>query len=64
MRDRKTREHLGATDRGRYLTVGWNNRLTVVLGLPTLVFAAVALFGSVLSDRAAFIGMVAIGAVY
>lgn len=50
--------------RDRYLTVWWNNALTMALGLPGLVYAALALGTSALSDRAAFIGLVAIGAVY
>lgn len=50
--------------RDRYLTVGWNNALTALLGIPALAYAALALGSSALSDRAAFIGMVAIGAVY
>jgi len=50
--------------RDRYLTVGWNNLLTGLLGLPALVYAAVVLSTSALSGRSAFIGMSLIGAVY
>ncbi|MCP5027924.1 MAG: hypothetical protein GY929_16740 [Actinomycetia bacterium] len=48
----------------RYLTAGWNNTLTAVLGLSTLAYAVVALGPSVLSDRAVFVGMVVFGAVF
>lgn len=61
---RKGRRYLEVIDRDRYLTVGWNNGLTALLGLPALGYAAVALGTSVLSDRAAFIGLTAVGAVY
>lgn len=43
----------------RYLTTGWINTLIAVLGLPALAYALVVLSTSVLSDRAAFVGMVA-----
>jgi hypothetical protein len=48
----------------RYLTVGWNNTLTVLLGVPTLVYGLAVLSTSGLSDRDAFIGMAVLGAVY
>jgi hypothetical protein len=48
----------------RFLTRTWNNRLTLLLGLPTLAWAVIALTTSAFSDRAAFIGMVAFAAVY
>lgn len=51
-------------NRERALTVRWNNALTVALGLPALIYAAVALFTSAISGRAAFIGLVIIGAFY
>ena len=50
--------------RDRFLTVRWNNAIVIGLGLPALIFAAVTLSTSVLSDRAAFIGLVIFGAVY
>ncbi len=50
--------------RDRYLTLGWNNTLSALLGLPMLVYAIAVLGSSGVSDRAAFIGMVLIGAVY
>ncbi|MHC4791134.1 MAG: hypothetical protein ACYS8Y_06820 [Planctomycetota bacterium] len=48
----------------RFLTKRLNNRLTLGLGLPTLIYAVVVLSTSVLSDFAGFIGMAIIGAVY
>ena len=48
----------------RFLTVRWNNILTVGLGIPTLIYAVVVLSTSVLSDLAGFIGLVVIGVLY
>ena len=50
--------------KARYLTAGWNNALVGVLGAPILAYAVVALGTSAWSERAAFFGMVALGAVY
>jgi len=47
-----------------FLTRAWNNRLTLLLGLPTLAWAVVALTTPVFSDLTAFIGMVVFAAVY
>ncbi len=47
-----------------FLTVQWNNRLTLGLGLPALIYAVVVLSTSTMSDFAGFIGMVLIGATY
>ncbi len=47
-----------------FLTVRWNNRLTLGLGLPALVYAVVVLSTSAMPDFAGFIGMVLIGATY
>ena len=47
-----------------FLTRSWNNQLTLLLGLPTLVWAVVALTTSVFSDLTAFVGMVVFAAVY
>ena len=48
----------------KFLTKGWNNWLTLGMGLPTLIYAVVFLSTSALSDFSGFIGMVVIGAVY
>ena len=47
-----------------FLTVRWNNLLTLGLGLILLIYVVVVLYTSVLSDRAAFIGLVFIGVLY
>jgi hypothetical protein len=54
----------GTTLPDRYLTLTWNNALTGLLGVPTLLYGIIALSTSTLSDRDAFIGMVLLGAVY
>jgi hypothetical protein len=48
----------------RFLTVRWNNILTLGLGLPALAYAVVVLSTGVLSDKAGFIGLVVIGVLY
>jgi hypothetical protein len=48
----------------KFLTVAWNNRLTLILGLPTFIFAAAFLSTSFISDFAGFIVMVTMGVVY
>ncbi len=48
----------------KFLTVRWNNFLTVGLGIPALGYAAVGIFTSILSDMAAFWGFAGIGALY
>ena len=50
--------------RGKYLTRGWNNILSLVGGLILIGFVVFVLSTSALSDRAAFIGLVIIGVVY
>ena len=47
-----------------FLTVRWNNVLTLGLGLVVVIYAAFALSTSVLSDSAAFFGLFMIGVVY
>ena len=53
-----------AMKKEEFLTARWNNVLTVGLGLVFVVYAVVVWSTSVLSDTAAFIGLVIIGAVY
>ena len=48
----------------KFLTVRWNNWLSLGLGLPALMYVIVVLSTSVLSVRPGFIGMVIIGAVF
>jgi hypothetical protein len=47
-----------------FLTVRWNNVLALGLGLIFVIYAVVALSTSVLSDSAAFVGLVVIGVLY
>ncbi len=48
----------------RFLTVRWNNLLSLGLGLVLLIYVVVVLSTSVLSDMAAFIGLVVLGVLY
>jgi hypothetical protein len=48
----------------RLLTVGWNNILTLALGLPLVIWVVVVLSTSVFSDLVGFIGTTVIGVVY
>lgn len=50
--------------RDRFLTRRWNNWLTLVMGLPTLIYVVVVLSTSLLSDFAGFVGLAVIGAIY
>jgi len=47
-----------------FLTVRWNNILTLGLGLIMLIYVAVVASTTVLSDFAAFLGLAIIAAVY
>ena len=47
-----------------FLTVRWNNLLSLGLGSLVLTYAVVVLSTSVLSDMAGFIGLVVIGVLY
>ena len=47
-----------------FLTARWNNVLAVGLGFVFGIYAVVVWSTAVLSDSAAFIGLVVIGAVY
>ena len=55
---------MGIVKKQKFLTVRWNNLLSLGVGIPTLICAAIVLFTSVLSDRAGFIGLVIIGVLY
>ncbi len=48
----------------KFLTVRWNNILTLVLGIPALMYIVLVLTTPVLSDKVAFIGLARIGVVY
>jgi hypothetical protein len=48
----------------RFLSVRWNNLLSLGLGLPVLIYAVVALSTSVWSTRGGLIGVSVFGALY
>jgi hypothetical protein len=48
----------------KFLTVRWNNGLALGLGIPTVVYAVVALSTSLASTLGGFIGLVVIGVLY
>ena len=48
----------------KFLTLRWNNILTLGLGIPTLIYAAFALSTSLASDLWGFLGLVVIGVLY
>jgi hypothetical protein len=48
----------------KFLTVRWNNLLTLGLGLPALVYAVFALSTSLASELGGFIALVVIGVLY
>lgn len=51
--------------RDQLLTTRWNNRLSAALGLPALVYVAVALLADdAISDGAAFLWLALIGVIY
>ena len=50
--------------REEYLTLRWNNILTLGFGLIMLAYVGFVMSTSALSDVAAFIGLTLIGAVY
>ncbi len=47
-----------------FLTVRWNNLLSLGLGLPALIYVVVALSTSVWSGRGGLIWLAVIGALY
>ena len=50
--------------REKFLTVRWNNRFSLGLGIPALMYAVFALFTSVLSPFTEFTTLVIIGVLY
>jgi hypothetical protein len=51
-------------DKENFLTVRWNNILTLGLGVPTLIYILVAFSGSLWTSRGGLIVLAVIGAVY
>ena len=47
-----------------FLTVRWNNLLSLALGLPALIYVVVAFSTSVWSTRGGLIGLSIIGVLY
>ncbi len=47
-----------------FLTVRWNNWLSLGLGLPALIYLAIALSTSMWLERSGLIGLAIIGALY
>jgi hypothetical protein len=48
----------------RFLTVRWNNLLSLGLGLPALIYVIVAFSTSLWSGRGGLIGLAIIGVLY
>ena len=48
----------------KFLTVRWNNRLSLGLGIPALIYTVFVLSTSVLSSFTEFVSLVVIGVVY
>lgn len=48
----------------QFLTVRWNNLVSLILGVPALVYVIVVSTTSIISEGARFIGLVIIGILY
>ena len=48
----------------KFLTVGWNNILTLALGVPTVIFVVVAFSGTLWTSKGGMIGLSIIGVLY
>ena len=48
----------------KFLTVRWNNLLSLGLGIPALIYVLVALSTSVWSERGGMIGLAVTGVLY
>jgi hypothetical protein len=48
----------------KFLTVRWNNLLSLGLGIPALIYVLVALSTSAWSERGGMIGLALIGVLY
>lgn len=51
-------------NREKFLTVRWNNILTLALGLPTLIYILYALSGPLWTTRGGLIWLALIGVLY
>ncbi len=50
--------------REKFLTVRWNNWLTLGLGIPTLIYIVVAFSTSAWSEWGGLVGLAVMGAIY
>lgn len=50
--------------KGKFLTVRWNNWLTLALGLPALIYIGYAFSASIWTGRGGLIGLSIIGVLY
>ncbi len=48
----------------KFLTIRWNNWLSLVLGLPTLIYIIAAFSTSAWAERSGLIGLALIGVLY
>jgi hypothetical protein len=48
----------------KFLTVGWNNILTLALGIPTAIFVVLAFSGTLWTSNGGMIGLSIIGVLY
>lgn len=48
----------------KYLTVRWNNILTLALGIPSLLFILAAFSSSTWSEKSGMIGLSIVGVLY
>lgn len=57
-------ERIVAMTKDKFLTVRWNNLLTLGLGIPALIYILVAISSPFSSTRAGLIGLSIIGVLY
>jgi hypothetical protein len=50
--------------KGKYLTVRWNNMLTLALGIPSLIYIIAAFSTSTWSEKSGMIGISIVGVLY
>jgi hypothetical protein len=48
----------------KFLTVGWNNVLTIALGIPAVVYIVYAFSTSLWSEKGGMIGLSIVGVLY
>lgn len=51
-------------EKEKFLTVRWNNILTLVLGIPSLIYIIVAFSNSTWSQKSGMIGISIVGVLY